>query len=119
LVLSLNHINTKLIMNSEFQKMFHAYDHQLIYPSVVPFSYFNDVGLFIQQWIEKIDNALPLNDFYFLGTLVLLYVLFCMFQIFLSMLDLVLAHRDELATRIVSMNKRIVELEAEQKILKI
>jgi len=94
-------------MNFEFQKMFHTYDHQLIYTSIVPLSYFNDVGLFIQQWI---------NDFYFLGTLVLLYVLFCMFQIFLSMLDLVLAHRDELATRIVSMNKRIVELEAENQL---
>jgi hypothetical protein len=96
--------------------MFHTYDHQLVYPSILPLSYYNPVVLFFQQCVGFIANVLPLqyfNDFYFLGTMVLLCGLFCMFQMFFSILDLVLADRDQVDTRIILMKKHIFELESE------
>ena len=96
-------------MNFEFQKMFHTYDHQVVYLSMMPLSY-------IQEWFGVIYKALPLhyfNDFYFIGTMVLLCGLFCMFQMFFSMLDLIVADRDQHDTRIILMKKRIFELETE------
>jgi hypothetical protein len=87
--------------------MFHTYDNQLVFTNVTHFdTILHNIEWFFQKWFCFITN-----DFYFLGSIVLLISLFCMFQMFYSIVDIILNDKDHIDTKIILMKKRILNLE--------
>lgn len=80
-------------MNFEFSKMFHTYDNELVFTNVTHFdTILHNIEWFFQKWFTPL-NILHLlhrftNDLYFLGFIVI--SLFCMFQMFYSIVDVIL-----------------------------
>lgn len=122
-------------MQFQPMKMFHTYDHQVLFGGVVDFrnilkNVFHHVVLFVKSLFAMIHNDLVFLkkqfmliasdssgeiDFYFIGTIVLFCGLLYLTKVLFDLLESAFFDKNQMETRVFLLRKRIDELYYENK----